>query len=192
MAELFPTTIDKIRNDRKYTSGVKDRLALIIENLADEFRAIVPNVHHCAFKFQEEDSVATSHFIIHFCKHKKGYELVKQVYYDFDNIGATLEQDGTYTFDAKRMGNSLSIDFGDERSDTLGRQLMQDYKGKTIDAHSLFQEHHTGGKYCGTHYITALRDLVEKGQLKATFNDNKEHRVSVLLIPNCILEFANV
>ncbi len=194
MMELFPTTIEKIRNDRKYTLGVQERLALIIENLADEFKAIVPNVLHCAFKFQEEDSTATSHYIIHFTKHPKGYELVKQVYYDFDNIGATLEQDGTYTFDAKRMGNSanLSLDFGDSNADALGRQLVQSYKGKTIDAKSLFDEHHAGGKYCGSHYIEALRALVEKKQVKATFDDKKEHKVSVLLIPNCILEFANV
>jgi len=194
MTELFPTTINKIRNDRKYKLGVQERLALIIENLADEFKIIVPNVLHCAFKFQEEDSTATSHYIIHFTKHPKGYELVKQVYHDFDNIGATLDRDGTYTFDAKLMGNNSTFlfDFGDENVAALGKQLLQTYKGKTIDARSLFDEHQQGGKYCGTHYAKALRDLVNKKQLKATFNDNIEHKVSVLLTTNCILEFTNV
>ncbi len=194
MAEIFPTTIEKIRNDRKYSLNVEERLALIIENLADEFRAIVPDVYHCAFKFQEDDRATTSHYIIHFTKHPKGYELVKQIYHEFDNIGATLEKDGTYTFDAKRMGDNTNslFDFGEDNADTLGKQLFKTYKGRTIDAKTLFDEHQKGGKYCGTHYRDALRRLEEQKLVKSSFNDKKEHWVSVLLIPSCILEFANV
>src|SRR5437868_7194604 len=103
MVELFPTTIDKIRNDRKYVASTPERLLLIMENLAQEFKSIVPNIYHIAFKFQEEDSSATSHYIVHFTKHHRGYDLVKQIYNDFDNIGATLGTDGDYTFDAKQL-----------------------------------------------------------------------------------------
>jgi len=67
------------------------------------------------FQFLEEDSAGTSHYIVHFTKHSKGYELVKQIYYDYDDIGAPLVN-GYYTFDAKKMGiatNSM-LDFGDQ------------------------------------------------------------------------------
>lgn len=190
MTELFPTTIETIRSDRKYVGKVQERLSLIIANLADEFKKIVPNVFHCAFKFQEEDSNTTSHYIIHFTKHNRGYDLVKQIYNDFDNLGATLGANGDYTFDAKKldMGDG-QIDFGDQNIYVLGKELLEKFKKRKLSAIQLFNEHQALSKYCRTHYSDTLRDLVEQGKVKATFTDNKEHSVSVLINEYCILEF---
>lgn len=195
MTDIFPTTIGNIKEDRKHTYTVDQRLSLIIQNLAKEFESRVDGtVYHCAFKFQEDDRATTSHYIIHFTKHQKGYELVKQIYHEFDNIGAALEADGTYTFDSKRLWDSSapSLDFGDPNASALGRALTRTYRGRTIDARSLFDEHQKGTKYSTRHYLNALRALVENKQLTAKYNDDKEHRVPVLLNSNCILEFANV
>jgi three-Cys-motif partner protein len=190
MNELFPTTIDKIRKDRKYLGKVQERLSLIIGNLADEFKRIVPNLFHCAFKFQEEDSNTTSHYIIHFTKHNRGYDLVKQIYNDFDNIGATLGENGDYTFDSKKLDQEDGqLNFGDQNINDLGNQLVEKYNGRKILAIQLFNEHQTLTKYCRKHYSKTLRDLVEQGKLKATFTDNKEHSVTVLINEHCILEF---
>lgn len=164
-----------------------------MDNLANEFKkASKGTLYHCSFKFQEEDSHATSHFIIHFTKHSKGYELVKQIFYDYDNIGATLDKDGDYTFDAKKMDKETtsSIDFGDQNVEALCGRLEQAYKGRTITARNLFEEHHTSTKYCGSHYARTLRYMVDKGKVKASFNDNRAHKVSVLLHENCKLEFV--
>lgn len=190
MTELFPTTIEAIRTDRKYVGKVQERLSLIIANLADEFKKIVPNVFHCAFKFQEEDSNTTSHYIIHFTKHKRGYDLVKQIYNDFDNLGATLGANGDYTFDAKKLdlGNG-QIDFGDQNIYVLGKELLEKFKKRKLSAIQLFNEHQELSKYCRTHYSDTLRHLVEQGKVKATFTDNKEHSVTVLINEHCILEF---
>ncbi|OFX74303.1 MAG: hypothetical protein A2X12_06430 [Bacteroidetes bacterium GWE2_29_8] len=191
MKSLFPTTINDIRLNRRYKENVYERLNLIMDNLANEFKtAVGSSLYHCAFKFQEEDSCATSHFIIHFTKHAKGYELVKQVYYDFDNIGACLDSDGNYTFDAKKMGKSEStFDFGDENIDALSKKLVTKYTGKTIFAKTLFEEHHPTTKYCGSHYAKTLRWMVERGLIKASFSDEFSHKVSVLLTNNCKLDF---
>jgi three-Cys-motif partner protein len=190
MTELFPTTIDKIRNDRKYVASVQERLSLIISNLANEFKTVVPNIYHCAFKFKEEDSNATSHYIIHFTKHNRGYDLVKQIYNDFDNIGATLGEDGDYTFDAKKLDSENNqIDFGDQNIYLLSKQLTEKYKGKKILAIQLFEEHHILTKFCRKHYSDTLRQMELDGQLKATFTDNKEHIVTVLINEYCLLEF---
>lgn len=190
MTELFPTTIDKIRHDRKYVGKVQERLNLIIENLADEFKNIVPNIFHCAFKFIEEDSSATSHYIIHFTKHERGFDLVKQIYNDFDNIGAILGEDGDYTFDAKKLDNENNqLDFGDQNVYLLGTELIEKYKGRTILAIQLYNEHHTLRKYCRKHYCDTLRQLVLEGKVKTTFTDNKKHIVSVLINEHCLLEF---
>jgi len=192
MLALFPTSIDNIRKDRKYKASVQERLNLIIENLADEFKKAVKRgpVYSSAFKFQEEDSKTTSHFIIHFTKHSKGYELVKQVYYNYDNIGASLDKDGSYTFDAKAMDyNNGFWDFGEENVFDLSTMLIGAYKGRTITAKKLFEEHHPRTKYCGSHYAKTLRWMVEQGTIKSKYTDDINHKVSVLITDECIIEF---
>jgi three-Cys-motif partner protein len=191
MVSLFPTTIDELRKNRRYKASVYERLNLIMDNLANEFKkAVKGNLYHCAFKFQEEDSHATSHFIIHFTKHIKGFELVKQVFYDFDNIGASLDKDGNYTFDSKKMGKSnCMLNFGDENIELLCEKLLEKYKGRSLTAKTLFEEHHPSTKFCGSHYAKTLRWMVENGKIKASFNDSLSHKVTVLLNDNCLLEF---
>lgn len=89
MQALFPSTIETLRKDRQYKASVSERLNLIMANLASEFvKAVGVKLYHCSFRFQEEDSNATSHFIIHFTKNKRGYELVKKSFI----VTTTLEQ----------------------------------------------------------------------------------------------------
>lgn len=193
MQSLFPTTIEQLRKDKKYRAvRVYERLALIMDNLSSEFKKAVQGDLFCSvFKFQEEDSEGTSHFILHLTKHKKGYELVKQVYYDFDNIGAALDKDGHYTFDAKRMDvpKGSSIDFGDLNVAVLQEQLLKKYKGRVINTRELFDEHQPSTKWAGSHYLKTLRKMVAEGVIKASFTDKAEHTVTVLLTPHSILEF---
>ncbi len=193
MESLFPTSFTELQKSRRYKATVHERLSLIMDNLAEEFKkAIKGTLYHSAFKFQEEDSHTTSHFIIHFTKHSKGYELVKQVFYDFDNIGATLDKDGNYTFDAKAMGNSheIALDFGDQNVRVLSQTLEKKYKGRTLSAKTLFEEHHPTTKFCGSHYAKTLRHMVENGKIKSEFKDNRLHKVSVLLTDTCNLKFG--
>lgn len=192
MYSLFPTSFETIKSKRRYTASVHERLDLIMEYLAKEFESIVPDkLFHTAFKFQEEDSKATSHYIIHFTKHPKGYELVKQVFYDFDNIGANLEKDGTYTFDAKKMhyNDPLGLYFGDDNLQALSDKLFEEYNGRTISAEKLFQKHQQNNKYCASHYAKTLRKMVDDGLVISRFTDNVNHKVSVLLTKHCILTF---
>lgn len=192
MDSLFPTTIHKLRLNKKYKAKVNERLSLIIESLAEEFKNVVKGeLYICPFKFQEEDSNSTSHYIVHFTKHSRGYELVKQIYYDYDNIGATLEN-GVYTFDAKRLGGTDGgLFFGDQNIEILAEQLEKRYRGRTIDARSLFEEHHTSNSWCPSHYAKTLRYMHENGSLTAKFTDNIAHKVSVLINERCILQFKN-
>lgn len=192
MALLFPTTIDSIKKERRYKATVSERLNLIMDRLVDEFRHYIPGVFHTSFKFQEEDSKATSHFVIHFTKHSKGFELVKQVYHDFDNLGASLDKDGTYTFDAKRMNyseTSLGFDFTEDNLYNLRSDLVKNYKGRQITAQDLFEEHQIKTNYCATHYAKTLRKMAKDDIIDPKFTDGKEHRVSVLLTKHCILKF---
>ncbi len=192
MRHLFPTTFEEVKRERRYTSNVHERLNLIMEKLSNEFRKHVKDkLYDCSFKFQEEDSKATSHYIVHFTKHKKGYELVKQIYYDFDNLGATLDNDGNYTFDAKKMDipQSNSFQFGDENLRLLSEQLEEEFKGRTLTAKRLFDIHHGKTLFCGTHYVKTLRNMVDERKVQAEFIDDINHKVSVLLNDNCKLIF---
>ena len=191
---LFPTTIDEIKQERRYKAKVHERLSLIMDKLASEFDKLIEGkLYHTSFKFQEEDSLATSHFIIHFTKHPRGYELVKQIFYDFDNIGASLEKEGTYTFDAKHMKytSGFNFDFTQDNIEALTKHLLKKFEGRTISARKLFDIDQTNNKYCATHYVQTLRQMKDKDLINAYFNDNINHKVSVLLKDECILEFKD-
>lgn len=192
MRELFPTTINAIRNDRKYKATTTERIDLILDNLAQEYKNIIPEVHTLAFRFQEEDSRATSHFIIHFTKHHRGYDLVKQIYDDFDNVGAALGKNGDYTFDVKRLevDTFSRFEFEDENIEALSQILLKQFNGKVITAKSLFDSYHSNTKYSRRHFTCALRSLVEKGYIKSKFTDDRFHEVTVLINEHCILDFS--
>ena len=192
MRDLFPTTIDDIRKERRYTSNVSERLALIIDKLSAEYIKLIPDgVHVSAFKFIEEDSIAVSHYVIHFTKHSRGFELVKQTFYDYDNIGADLESAGVYTFDAKKKkyNENNSLNFGDPNIIQLSNTLYNEYKGKTLTADKLFKIHQKKTSYCATHYSLALRQLVKDQKITSEFTDQKDHKVNVLLTKYCKLTF---
>lgn len=192
MNDLFPTTLEKIKKDRKFKSTVAERLKLIIDSLGEEYRSLLKsNVYYTAFKFQEEDSDTTSHYILHFTKGKRGFDLIKTTYNDFANVGTIFDGINTYTFDAKKIEkphNEL-FDVKSENIDKLKEELLSQYQGKQVSANDLFEEHQTNCLYSRSHYTEALRRLVSEGKLAATYTDNKEHKVSVLISKYCILKF---
>ncbi|MFT3675992.1 MAG: three-Cys-motif partner protein TcmP [Chitinophagaceae bacterium] len=192
MKDVFPGTLDQLRVDRRYKSTVLDRLNLIVDSLGKEYEKITGSkIFYTAFKFQEEDSDATSHFILHLTKGKRGFDLIKTIYNDFANVGTIFDGKNTYTFDAKILGREENglFDLKSQNIDVLKEELYKTYSGKKITAFQLYEEHHIGGLYGRSHYTSALRRLVSEGRLTAVFNDNKAHQVSVLLIPQCSLKF---
>jgi hypothetical protein len=148
-------------------------------------------VYYTAFKFQEEDIETTSHFILHLTKSKRGFDLIKQIYNDFANVGTIFDGVNTYTFDVKKIVNPVEdlFDVASENIDILKDKLYSTYRGAKISALDLFEEHQQKELYCRKHYTEALRRLVKENKLSSVFMDNKQHTVSVLLIKDCILKF---
>lgn len=190
--DMFPLSYEEVKLGKGKQENVIARLAYIVDMLGREFNLILKkNVYYTAFQFQEEDINTTSHFILHLTKNSKGYELVKTIYNDFANVGTTFDGLHTYTFDPKLL-NSHDMGLFDYSSDNihcLADRLYADYKGKVIDARKLFDNDQIKTNYCLSHYTAALRNLVEEGKIKSTFTDGKNHKVSVLIIKECILEF---
>lgn len=96
----------------------------------------------------------------------------------------------TYTFDPKKCANDVSL-FGDTNmaAEALKDILCKQYKGKTITALALFEEHQRGSRYSRDHYTRALRMAEEEGQLTAEYTDGKNHKVKVLIDKGCVVTF---
>jgi len=193
MRDLFPTTLEKIQQDRRFKLSVSERLSLIINSLGEEYQSILgEKIYYTAFKFQEEDVAATSHYILHITKGAKGYDLIKTIYNDFANVGTIFDGVNTYTFDAKKFDNPVNelFDFASMNVDKLKEELYKAYRGKQISANSLFDQHHTTNLYSRSHYTRALRRLVEEGRITSVYTDGKKHIKTVLIIKECILKFS--
>ncbi|OYQ51050.1 three-Cys-motif partner protein TcmP [Flavobacterium aurantiibacter] len=195
MYDLFPTTFQRIKLDRRYTSTVTERLNLIIEGLGKEYESILGGkLFYTAFKFQEEDSDATSHYILHLTKGARGYDLIKTIYNDFANVGTVFDGVNTYTFDAKSYGKEVNelFDFNSINIDNLKEELYKTYIGSKLTSFDLFESHHvknTSAPYSRKHYTDALRRLVDENKLTAEFTDGRSHKVSVIISKDCKLNF---
>jgi three-Cys-motif partner protein len=195
MNDLFPTTLQKIKQDRRFKSTVAARLSLIIDSLGNEYKSILGGeLYYTAFKFQEEDADATSHYILHITKGSRGYDLIKTIYNDFANMGTVFDGVNTYTFDAKKFENPVNelFDLNSINIDKLKDELYSKYKGREMVANDLFESHHiinTTAPYARSHYTEALRRLVVEDKLSAEFTDNRQHKVSVLISKECLLKF---
>jgi three-Cys-motif partner protein len=189
---LFPNSFDTVKVEIRKKRTVSERLQFIIDNLGKEYSALLnSHVYYTAFKFQEEDIETTSHFILHLSKNKRGFDLVKQIYNDFANVGTVFDGVNTYTFDVKKITNPVEelFDTNSENIDALKNMLLEEYKGRIITSYDLFEEHQQNCLYSRSHYVKALRRLVEEGAVESEFTDGKNHIVTVLLSKDCILKF---
>jgi three-Cys-motif partner protein len=192
MKDLFPTTFDKVKSDRRYMLSTSERISLIINSLAKEYESILGGkVYYTAFKFQEENNDATSHYILHLTKGARGFDLVKQIYNDFANVGTVFDGVNTYTFDAKKLDNQPTelFDLKEINIEKLKGEIYTKYRGSSLSAQDLFEQHHTGNLYSKHHYTLALRKLVEEQLVFSNFTDGKNHQKSVLISKDCKLKF---
>ena len=192
MLDLFPTTLDQIRLDRRFKANVSERLSLIINSLGNEYETLLGGkVFYTAFKFQEEDIKTTSHYILHITKGARGYDLIKTIYNDFANVGTFFDGVNTYTFDAKKLDSTECelFDVNSANIDLLKNMIYEHFNDCIITAYELFETHHKANLYSRSHYTEALRRLVEEGKITSTYTDGKKHQKSVLISKYCILNF---
>ena len=189
---LFPINFDILKNAIRGIRTVQERLNFIINKVGLEFNQLTrTDVKYTAFKFQEEDIETTSHYILHLTKSARGFDLIKQIYTDFANVGTIFDGINTYTFDPKKYNSTVCdlFDTSSENIDILKEKIYSKYQGKTINAQDLFEEHQRNELYSRPHYVAALRRLVAEHKIDSNFIDKKNHNVTVLLIKECILNF---
>lgn len=192
---VFPLTYTEVKDNKKLVSGSpENRHKFIINHLADEFRRILSGtVFYTAFEFREEEQETPSHYLLHVTKGAKGFELVKTVYSKYANVPRVLEgmeSVETYTFDPKKtIPGWFDEDFKQENINKLKKELCQKYKGKSIPAEQMFNEDQRLRLHSRSHYLIALRQLVDENSIDVQYNDGRNHKASVLIIPSCILTF---
>lgn len=197
LRELFPCSYEETKANIRLKRTVAERLQYIIDSLGREYQKLVPikgreQVYYTAFKFQEEDSVTTSHYILHITKSRRGFDLIKQIYTDFANVGTIFDGVNTYTFDPKLGSQNSSLDLFDTKSeniDVLKETLYSTFKDQTLTAIEIFESHQIKTLYSRNHYTEALRRLVNEGRVTSWYTDGKQHKVSVLLNENCHVKF---
>ena len=197
LRELFPSSYEETKVNIRLKRTVAERLQFIIDSLGREYQKLVPikgreQVYYTAFKFQEEDSVTTSHYILHITKSRRGFDLIKQIYTDFANVGTIFDGVNTYTFDPKLGSQNSSLDLFDTKSeniDVLKEALYSTFKNQTLTALEVFESHQIKTLYSRNHYTEALRRLVNEGRVASWYTDGKQHKVSVLLNENCHVKF---
>lgn len=189
----FPRSFDNLKVEVRKLRSVPERLEYILTSLRQEFITLMGDrfVHCCAFRFQEEDSRTTSHYILHVTKGYRGYDLCKSVYNKFANEDLVLHNgSNTYTFDPKKCANEMSL-FGDSIGavEALKDLLCEEFKGRRICALDLFETHQKTSKYSREHYTAALRKAVKDGKAESEYTDGKNHKVSVLIDASCMVQF---
>ncbi len=190
----FPTRFDSLKVEVRKLRSVPERLEFILTSLREEFVKLMGDkkpVYCCAFRFQEEDSRTTSHYILHITKGFRGYDLCKSVYNKYANEDLVLHNgSNTYTFDPKKCANEMSL-FGDSLGavEALKELLCKEYRGKTSTALDLFETHQKTSKYSREHYTAAMRKAVKDGLAEAYYTDGKNHKVTVLIDAECIIHF---
>ncbi|MBD5636283.1 MAG: three-Cys-motif partner protein TcmP [Clostridia bacterium] len=197
LRELFPCSYEETKANIRLKWTVAERLQYIIDSLGREYQKLVSikgreQVYYTAFKFQEEDSVTTSHYILHITKSRRGFDLIKQIYTDFANVGTIFDGVNTYTFDPKLGSQNSSLDLFDTKSeniDVLKETLYSTFKDQTLTAIEIFESHQIKTLYSRNHYTEALRRLVNEGRVTSWYTDGKQHKVSVLLNENCHVKF---
>lgn len=193
MRMWFPSSFDTLKFEVRKQRTVPERLEYILTSLREEFVILLgerDKVYCCAFRFQEEDSRTTSHYILHITKGDRGYDLAKSVYNKYANEDLPLNGSNTYTFDPKKCEGYTSL-FGNtnEAVEALKDLLCEVYKGETLCTLDLFEKHQRTSRYSRDHYTAALRLAVKEGLANAEFTDDKNHRVSVLIDSSCIIHF---
>ncbi|MBE6330971.1 MAG: three-Cys-motif partner protein TcmP [Bacteroidales bacterium] len=196
---IFPLTYSEVKENKSVLHGtVEARHKFIVNNLAKEFRGLLGGiVYYTAFQFREENQNTPSHYLLHITKGAKGFELVKQVYNKYANVERPLnggmEGVETYTYDPQKGNSEIEAlfenDFKQENIDILKNDLCRNYSGRTIISEELFKADQKNHLHARSHYVHALKQLVEEKKIEVEYTDGKKHKSPVMISNACSLKF---
>ncbi|WP_282035011.1 three-Cys-motif partner protein TcmP [Metabacillus indicus] len=148
----------------------EEKEAYIVNELAEalsneHFNYVLP------FRFLDEKKNKTSHYLIFVSKHSLGYTIMKEIMAK----ESTVKDDNVASFSyipvkhiEKHQNVQLSLLSQYERPlDSLGKDLVDQFKGKKLTVKHIFDRHHIGTPFTSANYKEALRRLEEDGYILA-------------------------
>ncbi|WP_019156635.1 three-Cys-motif partner protein TcmP [Robertmurraya massiliosenegalensis] len=146
----------------------EEKEAYIVNELAEALSVNHSNLV-LPFRFIDEKKNKASHYLIFVSKHKLGYTIMKEIMANESSI----KEDGVATFSyipvkhlERHQNIQLSLLIQYERPlDSLGKELMNKYKGKTLTVKEIFDVNQIGTPFTSSDFKEALRRLEDEGYI---------------------------
>ena len=143
----------------------QERELIIVEELCQALRELGPE-YVLPFTFKSDASLRTSHHLIFVSKHRRGYEIMK----DIMARESSEEEQGVASFEYNPHATPhQQLLFSLSRPlDELGDMLLEEFAGRTLTMRQIYEEHNVNRPYIKSNYKTVLRQLEEEGRITAS------------------------
>ena len=160
---------DKLRENLNGLAST-DRENLIVEELAQSLKALGGSFV-LPFAFKDENGSRTKHHLIFVTKHRKGYEIMKEIMAK----ESSEHIQGVPSFEFSQASERCQMLFELSRPvDDLADMLMNDFAGETVTMENIYFRHSVGKPYITKNYKQALVEL--ESQQRVTVEPPAEKR----------------
>ena len=166
MTSLFGDEQLNVVRQECMNKSSQEREIIVVQALCDALRNngsqfVLP------FRFKNDEGTRTSHHLIFLSKSFRGYDIMKEIMHkeSTEAIGGVASFEYN-PLDAHFKQGSL-FDLLSRPLDDLQGMLQQEYKGRTIDFGSLYEEHSVDKPYIKKNYKEVLKTLFENGKITA-------------------------
>lgn len=177
MDDLFGKARAQDLRSRLDCLAPEEREAAIVEEMAEALKDL-GGKYVLPFRFRNERSSRTSHYLIFVSKHFRGYEIMKDI---MAPESSSMEQ-GIASFEYSPATERQPLLAGLLRPlDELGDMLCRDFSGQTLTMRQIYERHSVGTPYTAKNYKSALIKLEANGRIttysakrrpKNTFGDD--------------------
>lgn len=149
-----------------------EREVLILERLSEALKEFGAN-YVLPFTFKNEHSTRTSHHLIFASKHFRGYEIMKGI---MARESSQLNQ-GVPSFEFSPASERFPLLFELSRPlDELADLLAQEYAGRSIRMHDLYEKHNVGRPFVKSNYKKVLLEMEASGRISAVPPSEKRRK----------------
>jgi len=150
---------------RKELEGLNpdERESLVLERLAEALKEMGANFV-LPFTFKNEHSARTSHHLIFSSKNFRGYEIMKGIM-----ARESSEQDqGVPSFEFSPASEKFPMLFELSRPlDDLEEMLLDEFAGRTLTMHQIYEAHNVGRPFIESNYKRALTAMETANKIEA-------------------------
>lgn len=138
------------------------REAVILEELANALKEM-GGEYVLPFRFMDEKGNRASHFLVFVSKHRKGYEIMK----DIMARESSVEDQGVPSFTYSPADASTPLLFSlIQPLDQLGDQLLERFAGVTLTMRDVYELHNIDTPFIAKNYKDVLRILESEGKVQ--------------------------